>query len=1145
MNRLARIARNPWILTITAALLVYTLAGFSLIPYLVRHYVPKLASQHLKRDASVGEVGFNPFVFTFEARDFDLKDTDGQPILRFSRLFIDFELESIFRRAWTFADFRLETPSVNAIVDQDGTLNLARIAEDVPKSEQPEQPDEPLPRLLIKHLSLTNGSAHYADYSKDTDITETVSPIDLELRTLTTLPEKTGDYQLVLKLPDGATLEWRGNLSLNPMLSDGDLRLDAFSLATPWRFLRDRLGLDEPSGRADLSAHYRYSRNSENTDLSVSNLALKLSELRLAMTGADDPILAMERIEAGNVGFDLAGRNISVPSLVIENGEVRASVDSSGSLNWQNLVKPEEPGGASSNSNDPPPDSASQTPWKLVVENFKTTDVEVAYTDASRRSPYVVSINRFGFGLKADAEIGTDETKARIEALAASLDRIALTEPGSPEPLAAWDAFEITDGQVDLEKREAIVGRAALKGGKAKIIRDKSGTIHLAEIFGPKNGSAVAPSSTEAGSRPAEQAWNFALKAFALEGFSLALVDRSLAPEIAYDFKDINIDLQNITNDNITPVTFDAALKIEQGGSLKTTGTASLKGDRAEAKVEADRINLTALHPLVSEFAKLKLESGDLSSALQVEFTQTERGPSVKTKGTLSVSDLLLNEAGSSGRFLSWKKLSADEIDFSLAPDRLSIREVRIDQPGSKITIFEDRSTNLAAVFKKPAASSAPDRKASTSRTATRQNSQKPFPVTVERVRVSNGVVDFSDLSLVIPFAALIHDFNGTVTDISTVASGRTHLAFAGRVNQFGSVNVDGAMNLMEQKKFSDIDVVFRNVSMTSLSPYSATFAGRKIQSGKLDLDLEYKIEDSLLKSENKIALENFTLGDRIESPNAVSLPLDLAVAVLTDSQGQINVSVPVEGDVDSPKFRYGKVVWEAVVTVLQNAATAPFRMIGSVFGDGEEHLDTVLFEPGGDTLPPPELEKIKKFGEALEKRPILKLTVHGQFDPERDGEALRSLSVRRAVSEKVGIEIKAGEDPGPLAFTNAKTQRALEELIIERAGPKALDEIQANFEKKSGRKPQRLGRLSALFGRASEDQEFYEQLFKHLVGNAPLEKSELEALGERRANAIRHELIALPGVDRTHIGAGKVESTSENIDGKVPSRLKPEALGG
>jgi uncharacterized protein involved in outer membrane biogenesis len=893
-----------------------------------------------------------------------------------------------------------------------------------------------------------------------------------------------------------------------------------------------------------LSAHNHYSQGPEKIDLSVSNLAFALSGLRLVMPEAADPILTMERIEANNANFDLASQKITVPSFLIQNGQVNASVDGSGSLNWQNLTK-ERPTGNASNPTNPPPDAAPELPWKLAVENFKIADVGIAYADASRRSPYAVSVDRFGLDLRADAEVGTGTTMANIDGLTATLNQIALTEPGSPEPLAAWDALELAEGRLDLEKREAIIGRVALKGGNAQIIRDKTGTIHLAELFGPKENTSAAP--PESAPPPAEsegQPWHFALNALALEGFHLGVVDRSLSSEIVYDFEDINIGLKNVTNDGETPIPFDTNLKVKQGGALKATGTTSPKGDRAEAKIQVDQVNLTGLHPLVAEFAKLKLEGGNLSSTLDVEFAKGEKGPSVKTKGALSVSDLLLNETESGKRFLSWKKLSANEIDFSLAPDRLSVREVRIAQPGSKITIFEDGSTNLAAIFEESPKASA--KKAPASKPTPKQKSKKPFPVTLERVRVDNGIVDFSDLSLVIPFSTLIHDFDGTITDISTAASGRTHLAFTGRVDEFGSVKVDGALNPLQQKKFSDITVVFRNVSMTSLSPYSATFAGRKIQSGKLDLDLEYKIEDSKLKSDNKIVLDNFTLGERVESPDAVSLPLDLAVAVLTDSQGQINVSVPVEGNVDDPKFRYGKVVWEAFVTVLQRAVTAPFRMIGSVFAGGEEHPDTVLFEPGSEALPPPEKEKLKKVAEAMEKRPMLKLTIHGRFDPKRDGEALRALHVRQAVAKKLDVGIKPGEDPGPLAFTNANTQRALEDLTIERGGPKALDEFQAAYEKKTGKRPQRVSRVLALLGRGSEDQDFYERLFENLVKTAPpLATSELEALGDRRAKAIQQELIGVPGVDRTHIGIGKVESTSDSVDEKVPSRLELGAVGG
>lgn len=1145
MNRLVRIARNPWILTLATALMVYALVGFSLVPFLVQRYLPKMAADQLKREASIGQVNFNPFSFALEARDFKLNDTDGQPVFQLGRLFVNFELESIFRRAWTFSDFRLETPTLKAVVDEDGKLNLAKIAEARPKPQEPEQPDEPLPRFLLKHLELTNGSVQYADYSKDSDIVETVSPINFELNTLTTLPEKTGTYELLLKLVDGGTLEWRGNLSLQPILSEGDLRLDDFNLALPWKYFRDRLNLAEPSGLAALSAHYRYSRNGEKTDLSVNNLGLKLSQLRFAMPDTDDPILALEKIEAANAAFDLASRSITVPSFVIENGQVRASVDASGSLNWKDLVK-EEPNGSPSNPPDPPQDTEPKTPWKLAVENFKIADVGVAYADASRRSPYVVSIDRFGIDLKATAEFGADTTKADIDGLAAILNGIALTEPGSSAPLAAWDALELAEGRLDLEKREAIIGRAALKGGNAQIVRDKAGTIHLAELFAPKSDETgtKTPATEAPADKSAEQPWHFALNAFALEGFDLGIVDHGYSSEIAYDFEDINVALKNITNDGETPVEFDTSLKVKQGGTLKATGTVSPKGDRADAKIAIERINLKGLHPLVSEFGKLKLESGDLSTAMNVEFVRTPKAPSVRSKGDLSVSDLLLKETESGKRFLSWKKLSATEIDFSLEPNRLSIQEVKIDQPGSKITIFEDRSTNLAAIFKEKSPK-ARAQKAAASPKPPKRDSKKPFPVTVERVRVENGVVDFSDLSLVIPFGALVHDFNGTITDISTAASGRTHLAFTGRVDAFGSVAVDGALNPMQQKQFSDIEVTFRNVAMTSLSPYSATFAGRKIQSGKLDLDLQYKIDNSHLKSENKIVLDNFTLGERVESPNAVSLPLDLAVAVLTDTQGQINVSVPVEGDVDSPEFRYGKLIWEAVTTVVQRAVTAPFRMIGSVFAGEEEHPDSVLFRPGSDALPPPEQEKLKKVAEAMEKRPMLKLTIHGRFDPKRDGEALKALHVRQAVAEKLDLGLKPGEDPGPLAFTNAKTQRALEDLAVERGGPKALEEIQADYEKKTGKRPQRVSRMLALIGRGSEDQDFYERLFEHLVGNAPpLPTSELEALADRRAKAIQQELIGLPGVDRTHVRVGKAESTADEVDGQVPSRLELGAVG-
>ena len=325
-------------------------------------------------------------------------------------------------------------------------------------------------------------------------------------------------------------------------------------------------------------------------------------------------------------------------------------------------------------------------------------------------------------------------------------------------------------------------------------------------------------------------------------------------------------------------------------------------------------------------------------------------------------------------------------------------------------------------------------------------------------------------------------------------------------MDEYGEVNVEGSLSPLQFEKFSDVKVIFRNVAMPLLSPYSGTFAGRRIKSGKLNLDLEYKLEDRKLKSNNTVILEQFTLGERVESQKAVDLPLDLAIALLTDSEGKINASVPIEGDVDHPEFSVGHLVWQAIVNLITTAVTAPFKALGALVG-GEEGIDAILFRPGIDTIPPPEREKLAKVAEALTKRPKLALTVRGTYDPAADGEALRSMQVRRALAQKLDVDLQPDEDPGPVAVDNAETQRALEALSDERDGEDAIEEFEASYEKSQGKKPKSVSAILSLMGRASEDVDFYEKLFQHLIEKAPLATGDLEALAVRRATAVIKEL--------------------------------------
>ena len=330
-----------------------------------------------------------------------------------------------------------------------------------------------------------------------------------------------------------------------------------------------------------------------------------------------------------------------------------------------------------------------------------------------------------------------------------------------------------------------------------------------------------------------------------------------------------------------------------------------------------------------------------------------------------------LTEIDTGERFLEWEKFSADNIKLSLSPDKLQIKEIKLVEPGAKIMIYRDRSVNLAKIMKtaevpEPDATPLPESLPSEEP----GKKQTGFPVKVDRIRIKNGVVDFSDLSLVLPFATHVTDFNGLASGISTDPKSETSLKFDGKVGDFGLSSVKGSLKPFSPKVFTDISVIFQNVAMTPLSPYSATFAGRKISSGALNLNLEYKIENSELLGENSVVLEDFTLGERVESPGAIKLPLDLAIALLTDTEGKIDIALPVRGNVDNPEFRYGTVIRKAIVNLITKIVTSPFRALGGLFGGKGEQLDAIAFQPGDDAIGPSELKKLQQVAEALKKRP-------------------------------------------------------------------------------------------------------------------------------------------------------------------------------
>ncbi len=305
---------------------------------------------------------------------------------------------------------------------------------------------------------------------------------------------------------------------------------------------------------------------------------------------------------------------------------------------------------------------------------------------------------------------------------------------------------------------------------------------------------------------------------------------------------------------------------------------------------------------------------------------------------------------------------------------------------------------------------------------------------------------------------------------------------------------------------------------MPPLSPYAATFAGRKIASGRLWLDLRYKIVKSELVGENKIVMQDFTLGERVEAPNALDLPLDLAVTLLTDSQGKINVAVPVRGNIDTPQFSYRHLIREALASLIVGIVSAPFRALASLAGSGSETLGSINFEPGRARLLPPEQEKLDKVAQALKEKPRVKLVVRGPYDPQLDGEALRNRQVRREVAQALGVKLDEREDPGPIRTATLPPSARWKRCSPHAPGRRRW-RSSSESSRVAGRDPERVSRLLALFGKASPDREFYQAMFERLVASYPLPETELQRLATRRAKAITEYLVQSAGLD-----AGRVK---------------------
>lgn len=726
-----------------------------------------------------------------------------------------------------------------------------------------------------------------------------------------------------------------------------------------------------------------------------------------------------------------------------------------------------------------------------------------------------------------------------------TLDNMALLLPGISRSLSLAK-ISLADARVNLAERQATLANFSLAGGQLHATRNAAGKLPLVEALQAALQALAAgkPSSTA----PAEpgKPWQFRLDKLALSDLDVHLRDEGISPAGELALENIALNVEGVSQDMAQPLPLQLAFNVATGGQFEAAGKLTPASMLADFKLKLTDLSLKPAEAYIASKANVQFASGRVSTAGQL--LMDKQGPSYR--GDFSVRDLRINEAGTTNVLLAWKNFSTSSL--TATPQKLDIGELRLNALDTKLIIDKNKVVNFKKVLK-PAAAPAQD--SAVAAPAKEEGKGESFLVNIDRLRFYNGEMWFADESLMLPFGTRIHGLRGSMSHLSSRPGGaHGQLELEGEVDEYGMARAVGQVDLFDPTGFMDIRVLFKNVEMTRLTPYMATFAGRKIDSGKLSLDLQYKLKQRQLQGENQVIVDRLKLGERVESPTAKDLPLDLAIAILEDSDGRIDLGLPVAGSLDDPEFSYGSIVWKAITNVLTKIVTAPFRALGALFGGGEK-LDSIAFEAGAGQLTPPEREKLAKVASAMAKRPGLVLGISGTY-AEADRVALQDVQLRRIILKQIGERVSEERDPGPLSTALPKVRAALEDLYGQRYGASDLAALKEGFrqanpgqleENMAGKMMSRLSGLLREKKTLSEAEvgrlkgvDFYGLLYERVLAKEAIGDDRLKALAKSRAEFAVNTLKAA-GVTAERLQQRPAEKL-EPEEGNIPLKLALEA---
>jgi hypothetical protein len=626
----------------------------------------------------------------------------------------------------------------------------------------------------------------------------------------------------------------------------------------------------------------------------------------------------------------------------------------------------------------------------------------------------------------------------RIRDLGLALSDFCLTGAADPSPVISLQELTLSAVSADLGSREAAIGALRTRGGQIQVQRFKDGSLNLQKLLRTAAAPAApVPSAAVPPSTAAPAPWTFTLREAALSAWAVSVDDEQPRTPVHLSIADIALDLKDVSTRAGQKGTLALGLRLNESGALAVTGGFSVQPLAVDLGVKLTNLALKDFQGYVADHLQLLVSAGAVETDLKVVVSQApDAGFDGSVDGSLALRQFASVDLAHAADFVKARELALRGLHVALRPLAVRLEEVALSGLDTALTVTPDGSLNLRSVLAAtpataataaPVASPAPA-------PAAPPAPARAFPLSIGTIRLEGCGVVFTDQQRTPHYRVSLGEVAGTVTGFSLDQPTPAEIALAGRLDGQAPFSLKATLGDLGPQMTLTASTVLQDFELSPLTPYAGRYVGYTVQKGKLNVDLQYTLKQRQLVAEQKVTIDQFAFGQKVDSPDATDLPVRLAVALLKDRKGQISLNVPLRGSLDDPEFSVLRIVLKVLRDLVAKAATAPFAMLGALVGGGEE-LSYVEFGAGRADLDEAGTKKLETLAKALLERPELQVETGGTVDPTSDRDGLQRQAVLRQIKARKLADLAQAGTPveSVEAVTLSAEERAAYLLTIYR----------------------------------------------------------------------------------------------------------------